>query len=173
MTQRPTPQQAPQQTQQAQQRTGAAYDVDPGTLSLAELRGYRARLREEEDRVSYWRRVVHARTDLIEAGRDTSGGLGLDQVERALGETGSGARREALLRVRAFDPLPELPVLAEIWQHDGDPAATVARLGEASEQLSAYRTALHRRIDAATEELVARYHREPALALALLPGSAA
>ena len=64
-------------------------------------------------------------------------------------------------------------MLAEIWQHDGDPAATVARLGEASEQLSAYRTALHRRIDAATEELVARYHREPALALALLPGSAA
>jgi hypothetical protein len=162
------------QTQrQTQPQTHSAYDVDPGTLTMAELRGYRARLREEEDRVSYWRRVVHARVDLLEAGRDASGGLGLDQLERALGETGSGARREALLRVRAFDPLPELPVLAEIWHLDTDPAATVARLGEASEQLSAYRTALHRRIDAATEELVTRYRREPALALGLLPGSAA
>lgn len=147
--------------------------VDPDTLDLPRLRAYRTRLREEEDRVSYWRRVVHARIDVLEVGRDVSGGLGLDQLERALGETGSGVRREALLRVRAFDPLPELPVLAQMWHLDTDLSTTLARLGEASEQLSAYRTALHRRIDAATEALVERYRREPTLALAVLPSGSA
>lgn len=154
--------------------------VDLPRLALPELRDYRARLREEEDRVSYWRRLVHARIDLLRAGRDAST-LGLDQVVRALGDTGTGQRREALHRVRAFDPLPELPVLAEVWEAPGavDAAGAaegpdaveerVARLAAAAAQLSAYRTALHDRIDAATAELIGRYHRDPTLALGVLP----
>jgi hypothetical protein len=134
-------------------------------LSLSELREYRARLREEEDRVSYWRRVVHARLDLLRAGSDTSGSLTRAQLERALGDTATGHRREALLRVRAFDPLPDLPVLAEVWDL-GDEAS--ARLEAASEQLSAYRGALHARIDAATAALIARYRQDPSLALGVL-----
>lgn len=136
-------------------------------LGLTELRAYRSRLREEEERVSYWRRVVHARLDLVQAGRAEHGALTLGQLERALGDTGTGRHREALLRVRAFDPLPELPVLAEVWQ-PGDTAETVRRLEEASEQLSHYRSALHARIDVATGELIERYRAEPALALQVL-----
>lgn len=149
--------------------------VDLPALTLAELRDYRARLREEEDRVSYWRRLVHARVDLLHAGRDVAT-LGLDQVVRALGDTGTGRRREALHRVRAFDPLPELPVLAEVWEAPGgDDVAgdeveqRVARLEAAAAQLSTYRTALHARIDDATAELIERYRRDPLLALGVLP----
>lgn len=141
--------------------------VDAASLDLPELRAYRGRLREEEERVSYWRRVVHARLDLLEAGRDERGALTLQQLEQALGDTGTGRHREALLRVRAFDPLPELPVLAEVWQA-GDTEETVARLGAASEQLSRYRAALHARIDAATEALIERYREQPDLALQVL-----
>ncbi len=36
-------------------------------LSLDALRLYRRRLAEEEEKVSYWRRLVHARIDVLEA----------------------------------------------------------------------------------------------------------
>lgn len=159
----------------------AGEPVDLADLPLAELRAYRQRLRDEEDRVSYWRRLVHARLDLVAAGREAgrrAGGaaLPLADVVRALGDTGTGRRREALHRVRAFDPLPDLPVLAEVWaEPSGDAAeaaALLARLDEAAGQLSAYRTAVHARLDAATDELVRRYHDRPALALAALTPTA-
>lgn len=149
----------------------------PGTplpdLPLAELREYRARLRDEDDRVSYWRRLVHARLDLLHAGSLEDGVLSLEKLVLALGDTATGRRREALHRVRAFDPLPELPVLAEIWDapEPGSPEGRpghVSRLEGAAGQLSSYRTALHARIDAATAELIERYRQDPASALAVL-----
>ena len=36
-------------------------------MDLAALRAYRHDLQQEEDRVSYWRRLVHARLDLLVA----------------------------------------------------------------------------------------------------------
>jgi hypothetical protein len=36
-------------------------------LVLADLRLYRRRLAEEEEKISYWRRLVHARIDVLEA----------------------------------------------------------------------------------------------------------
>ena len=58
------------------------------SLGLEELRQYRQRLRDEEDRVSYWRRVVHARMDLLTAGRSTAGSISVDELVRVLGDTG-------------------------------------------------------------------------------------
>lgn len=142
----------------------ARHGLDVGTISLEELRSYRQRLRDEDDRVSYWRRLVHGRIDLLRAGTEAPGALTLHQVVRALGDTGTGVRREALHRVRAHDQLPDLPVLAEVWHDD----APLAGLERAAEQLSAYRTALHRRLDAATDELIDRYREDPALALGVL-----
>ena len=85
------------------------------SLGLDELRHYRQRLRDEEDRVSYWRRVVHARMDLLTAGRSTDGSISVDELVRVLGDTGTGAARTALMRVRAAGPLPDVPDLTEIW----------------------------------------------------------
>lgn len=153
----------------------AAVTVDPAVdlaaLDLDALRAYRSRLQAEEERVSYWRRLVHARTDLLGTGRGPGGSLALDQLVRALGDTGSGATRSALLRVRAQEPLPDLPDLAEVWAVPADDAeveAVLARLAEAEATLTGYRRALFDRLDAATAELVGRYRAEPALALSVL-----
>ncbi len=153
--------------------------VDPppvgvSDLSLPALRAYRRRLADEEDRVSYWRRLVHARLDLLEAASSQEGPLSLETLARVLGDTGAGRTRTALVRVRAAEPLPDLPVLEEMWVTGVDPAdpaavvAAVERLRTAERQLTSYRTALHQRIDAATGELIERYRANPSSALDVL-----
>jgi hypothetical protein len=143
-------------------------------LSLAELRAYRERLNREEERASYWRRLVHARIDLLEAESHADGVLGLEDLVRVLGETGSGQTRRALLHVQAADPLPELPELQQMWV-DVDPhdpqalADALDRLNAAEKQLTQYRRALFDRIDEATGELIVRYREDPASALVALP----
>ena len=49
------------------------------------------------------------------------------------------------------------------------PAGCLADLAHAELQLSAYRAALHRKLAAATQELIARYREDPSLALTALP----
>jgi hypothetical protein len=158
-------------------RTITAPEPSPhlADLSLAELRAYRERLNLEEERASYWRRLVHARIDVLHAEADTGAALGIDDLVRVLGETGTGQSRHALLHVRPADPLPDLPVLAEMWVEDVDPTDPAAldealdRLSSAEKQLTAYRHALHERIDEATSELIVRYREDPASALSALP----
>jgi hypothetical protein len=144
-------------------------------LSLEELRAYRERLSGEEERVSYWRRLLHARIDLLEAESHTAGDLSFEDLVRVLGETGSGQTRHALLHVRPADPLPQLPELASMWVAEVDPhdvsavADALTRLHAAEEQLTGYRRALHLRIDEATGELIVRYRDNPTSALVALP----
>ncbi|MDP8907975.1 MAG: hypothetical protein M3N47_02410, partial [Chloroflexota bacterium] len=54
---------------------------------------------------------------------------------------------------------------------DDDEAAAelFVRLGEADNILSSYREAVHRRLNRATADLVARYREEPRLCLVALP----
>lgn len=140
-------------------------------VSLTELRSYRERLRAEEERISYWRRLIHARVDLIRAGTVGESNLDLDALARVLGDTGTGRVREQLLRVRASDPLPDLPDLAEVWRTPTDEAGTaeaLERLGTAEVTLTSYRRGLHDRIDEATAELIVRYRHDPAQALDIL-----
>ncbi len=140
-------------------------------LSLAELRVYRRRVAEEEEKISYWRRLVHARIDVLVAESHHERPLRLDELIRVLGDTGTGRTRTALVNVRAADDLPELPALHDMWVTELDPhdkdavAEAVHRLRSAEEQLTEYRRALHERLDAATTELIARYSEEPARAL--------
>ena len=143
-------------------------------LTLDELRAYRRRITDEEERVSYWRRLVHARLDVLEAEAHHERPLRLDELVRVLGDTGSGRTRTSLVRVRAEDALPELPVLEEMWVTELDPEDTEAvreaieRLRSAERKLTEYRKALHTRIDEATTELIARYRADPASALVAL-----
>jgi hypothetical protein len=144
-------------------------------LSLQELRAYRERLNGEEERVSYWRRLLHARMDLLEAESRSDGHLSLQDLVKVLGETGSGQTRRALHHVRPADPLPELPVLADMWVSEIDPHDAGAmhealeRLRDAEKKLTGYRRALHGRIDEATGELIMRYRDDPTSALVALP----
>src|SRR4051794_20096427 len=140
-------------------------------LDLSDLRLYRKRLAEEEEKVSYWRRLVHARIDVLEAESHHERPLRLDELIRVLGDTGTGRTRSALVNVRAADDLPELPVLRDMWVTELDPndkqevAEAIGRLRSAEHQLTDYRRALHVRLDEATSELIARYRDNPTSAL--------
>lgn len=144
-------------------------------LDLEQLRAYRSELEAEEDRVSYWRRLVHARIDVLEAESDSGNPLSIEQLVRVLGDTGTGQGRRALVRFRAADPLPDLPVLTDMWVTEVDPhdagqvADALDRLRTAEQQLTTYRRALHDRIDEATRELILRYRENPLAALAVIP----
>jgi hypothetical protein len=154
----------------------AGVSAELSGLAFAELREYREALSAEEDRVSYWRRLVHGRVDLLEAQAASENSLSLTDLVRVLGDTGSGRSRRALMRVPAPADLPELPDLGnllQIWGADpqGPEEVTVLidRLRIKERTLSEYRSALHERIDAATGELIMRYHADPTAALTLLP----
>ena len=140
-------------------------------LSLEALRRYRRGLAAEEEKVSYWRRLVHARIDVLEAESHHERPLRLDELIRVLGDTGTGRARTALVSVRAAEDLPELPVLRDMWITELDPHDTdevneaVKRLRTAEHQLTDYRRALHERLDEATTELIARYREQPSAAL--------
>ena len=140
-------------------------------LTLAELREYRKALTAEESRVSYWRRIIQARLDLVVAGTEGDS----DTLRPMLTDQRIGAGRRALVEVTPVDDIPPLPDLAELWDRfvDRDDAKAVASLAEdlgaAERQLSEYRSVLHRRLGAATSELIARYRDEPTLCLSALP----
>jgi hypothetical protein len=140
-------------------------------LSLEDLRLYRKRLSEEEEKISYWRRLAHARIDVLEAESHHERPLTLDELIRALGDTGTGRTRTALVNVRAAEDLPELPALSDMWVTEIDPndraavTEAIARLRSAEEQLTDYRRALHGRLDEATAELIDRYRENPTSAL--------
>ena len=157
-------------------RKGAARPVptrcaDYAHLSIDALREYRRALTAEEGKVSYWRRILQARLDVQQAGRE----LDQDHLRPVLTSERVGAGRQALVDVMPVDDIPPLPSLAELWDRrveaddlEGQ-AALEQDLRVAEAQLSAYRNALHRRIGEATGELIARYREQPTLCLSVLP----
>lgn len=145
------------------------------TLTLGGLRRYRKALSEEESRVSYWRRILQARLDTVRASSDRSHTAAMDNLRPVLTNGRSGTGRTALIEVLPIEDIPPLPNLEELWDRHpraDDPdynADLIEQLAEAEAQLSAYRTALHKRIQDATNELIARYREDPALCLSALP----
>jgi hypothetical protein len=146
-------------------------------MSLAELRAYRQELREEEHRISYWRRLVQARLDMAAAGRLSRTPLTSRQIAVALGDGISRHQRLGLLALRAGDELPELPELARLWATPLSPsgaegeAEVIAGLAEAEARLSTYRGKVHRLLDMATAELIRRYRLDPTACLDVLPAT--
>jgi hypothetical protein len=143
-------------------------------LSLDGLRHYRATLTAEEGRVSYWRRIIQARLDLVRAAQDGTT-AGVEDLRAVFSDTRVNGTRTALVTVDPVDDMPPLPDLASVWARqpvDGDiegNSALVQDLMKAEAQLSAYRSALHRRLARSTGELIARYHEHPDLCLSALP----
>jgi hypothetical protein len=150
-----------------------ARSKDFAHLPLSGLRKYRSALQQEESRVSYWRRILQARLDTLRASdahpRDMS------RLRPVLTETRVSGGRRALIEVMPDGDIPPLPNLESLWERSpipGDPeshAELANELVKAEAQLSAYRMALHRRLAAATGELIARYREDPRLALTALP----
>jgi hypothetical protein len=144
-------------------------------LSVDGLREYRRALSDEEHRVSYWRRILQARLDLVSSGT-TGKGVDHERLTPLLTTQRVGAGRRALASVvHADGGIPPLPLLEELWERQVRPDDEAGRLAfeddlrVAEQQLSAYRSALHDRIGQATGELIARYRESPELCLTVLP----
>lgn len=149
--------------------------TDFAHLSLDGLRQYRSTLSSEESRVSYWRRIIQARLDVVRA-TESGSANSLDDLRNMFTDNRAMGSRNALITIVPVDDLPPLPDLGAIWAREplpGDEAHNgmlIHDLTKAESQLSAYRTALHRRLASATAELIARYREEPDLCLTALPG---
>ena len=143
-------------------------------LALPGLRSYRNAVMAEEHRVSYWRRLVQTRMDLLNrTGRRGSDDDLRRELVGLLAEQRSGGRL-ALTRVAGAESQPPLPDLVALWSRLASADAEETRrlrhdLVAAERQLSAYRQALHSRLQAATDELVARYKEDPRACLSALP----
>lgn len=141
-------------------------------MTLDRLRAYRRTLLAEELSTSYWRRLVQARRDLLRAG-GVAGDR--DALREALTEARGSAGRQAILALHPAGGMPILPHLPELWASEVVPAGTpearalTTRLTSAESVLSSYREALHRRLDRATSDLVARYFEDPRQCLVALP----
>lgn len=175
---RPRPSRAAATRRKGDPRPVPTRDDAYGHLSLDELRAYRRALTDEEGRVSYWRRILQARLDVVRAGA-TGRELDTARLRPVLTTERVRAGRQALVDVLPADGIPPLPSLAELWERQvdaGNPVATQELdqdLVAAEVELSAYRSALHRRITEATGELIARYREQPGLCLSALPGDPA
>jgi hypothetical protein len=140
-------------------------------MTLPRLRSYRRTLLDEELRASYWRRLLQARRDLLRSGSRAGDRQALTE---ALTEKRGGTGRQVMLTLHPEGGMPILPHLPELWascvdhRDEGVRAELFARLASAESVLSSYREALHRRLDRATAELVARYHEDPSQCLAAL-----
>jgi hypothetical protein len=163
----------------AQARTAAAARPVPersdhfSHLTLDGLRAYRRALTAEEGRVSYWRRLIQARLDVVDSG-SFQDPASHERIRTVFAES-RDVGRQALVQVVPVDDVPPLPDLQDLWTRELRPedeqhtALLRRELANAELQLSAYRAALHRRLSAATQELIARYRENPALALTALP----
>jgi hypothetical protein len=143
-------------------------------LTLDGLRAYRRALTAEEGRVSYWRRLIQARLDVV-ADVDAVQDPASHERFRSVFAESRAASRQALVGVVPVDDVPPLPDLEALWAQELRPydlkhTSRLRRdLSHAELQLSAYRAALHRKLSAATQELIARYREDPSLALTALP----
>src|SRR3954454_22043707 len=81
-------------------------------LSLEGLRQYRAALSTEESRVSYWRRIIQARLDLVRA-TDAGNATSVDALAAMFTHPRVGGSRPHLMSVVPVDDMPPLPDLAE------------------------------------------------------------
>lgn len=143
--------------------------------TLLELREMRNGLTKEEGNVSYWRRILQARVDLMRKRADAKQ-VSVPQLAGILTEAQSSHRRVQALSIETCESLAPLPNLAELWTRPVPLNGTKRQelfdaLYEAEHALSQYRHELHRRIDMATAELIARYQDNPDLALTALRAS--
>ncbi len=150
-------------------------EVDPAYsgLTLEDLRDLRRELGDEESRVSYWRRIIQARIDLLTRG--SSDGDIVERLTSVLAESGGVHRRLANLSVRPAGDIAALPDLHVLWTRVVDTRDTEAVAGFVEElravetDISALRREIHQRLDEATGQLIARYRQDPTLALTALP----
>ncbi len=136
----------------------------PTALSLDELLDRRSGLRTHEEQLSYWRRVVQGRLDLLQARLD---GTDTEALADVLGGAERCGTRLQHSPVRHVEPMLELATADRAWEIascSDDPAAVrhaVQRLRAAEQWLSAQRASALAELDAATAQLARRLSDDP------------
>lgn len=155
-------------------------------LSIAEVRARRTECQSAETELSYLRRIVQGRLDIVQADlHRRAGGAPGDMaslVEQLPAILGREARPGGVGRLSSLgSPTDELHLMGEAdaifppsrLAHlpelsDDDLAEVAARLADFEREVSASRRALHERIDALQEEIVRRYQSGEATVDSLL-----
>jgi len=126
----------------------------------------------EEGRVSYWRRILQAKLDLIVDGATRSGAT-TEGLTRILNTHFGRSRRDNVAPIVPADGAEPFPDLIRLWNMPSDDEADAGALADAlraaESDLSRRRTALHEEIDRVTGQLIARYREDPALVFSALP----
>lgn len=150
--------------------------ADLSACSLADLREVRDQYQDIENGLSYARRIVQGRLDIVsvELERRGDGASDADLMERLPDALAAHTRGPGLPRpVRDLEPpawadglLEELDEvlspnqLAGIAELDDTELVTAAaRIGDVERDLSTMRHEIHRRIDLVQDELVGRYRQ--------------
>ena len=81
----------------ADRKTPPERDPQFAHLDLAGLRDFRSTLTHEESRVSYWRRIIQARLDIVNSARDGSATT-VDDLRNVFAERAPSTRRSASRR---------------------------------------------------------------------------
>lgn len=143
---------------------------DLKSMNLDQLREIRRVLTDRESQISYWRRIIQARLDLLRDGALKRGAT-IEGLQRILSQQMGANNRKGMLSLKPEKEQP-IPGLNHLW-HRGlngdDDEQLEADLIAAERQLSAARSQLFGLIDGATEELIHRYQADPSLALTALP----
>lgn len=144
---------------------------DLEAMTLDDLRRRRDHVREEEEEVSYRRRLLHAQLDIVEAStaaRDLGSlEVMLAEVLRDAPTPGGDVRSVAVEGGHDDVDLAPLPSdLLDLSQDERD--ELVARLREDEQATSDRRRALLDELDALQAELVQRYRRDGVDARSLL-----
>ena len=135
--------------------------ADFAHLTLPALRAYRRTLTHEESRVS---QHLHPGPAWTSSGTTTARPpqpLNHDEVKNqlrgVLAEARPGESRQALVSIVPIDDIPPLPDLEELWSREVRPGGPGSQRNAAARprlaprcSFSAYRTALHARLGAAT-----------------------
>jgi hypothetical protein len=162
------------------------YLGDVGSRPIEEIRAMRDECQAAEASLSYVRRIVQARHDIVaaELGRRASGGepadlsalvdklpeiLGQHVVGPGLGRLSTVAPPDDEELVREVDAVVDSARLAGLADAADDEVRALGdQLGELEADVSGRRRALHERIDALQAELVRRYKSGEATVESLL-----
>lgn len=146
-------------------------------LELNEVRGRRDTAEDVESQISYYRRLLHGRMDLLDFEQRRRRGEDQRSILEALPEIlakGMVLGPEPNLRhIETMPPLPSVTgrrlidkimddgVLANIHElEDGEVSEAIDRLREVEQQLSDQRRRLHHVIDTLQDEIVSRYRNQ-------------
>ena len=100
-------------------------------LTLDGLRAYRRALTAEEGRVSYWRRLIQARLDVVADVDAVHDPASHDRFRSVFAES-RAAGRQALVAVVPVDDVPPLPDLEALWARELRPYDHSAHLTAAA-----------------------------------------